>query len=161
LETCETINGAWGYNKNDRRFKSTKALVHYLARAAGSNANFLLNVGPMPDGRIQEEFVTRLREIGRWMDKHGESIYGTRGGPVGPRPWGVTTRKGNLIYLHILDWQDPVLALPKFPLSIKSAKFLKTGEKANFVERPDSLLLMLPEKPVDDIDTVVVLEVKE
>jgi alpha-L-fucosidase len=161
LETCETINGAWGYNKNDRRFKSTKALVHYLARAAGSNANFLLNVGPMPDGRIQEEFVTRLREIGRWMDKHGESIYGTRGGPVGPRPWGVTTRKGNLIYLHILDWPDPVLALPKFPMGIKSAKFLKTGEKAKFVERPDSLLLMLPEKPVDDIDTVVVLEVRE
>ena len=64
LETCDTINGAWGFNINDRRYKSTRELVHYLARAAGHDANFLLNVGPMPDGTIQPEFVTRLREIG-------------------------------------------------------------------------------------------------
>ncbi len=74
LETCETMNGAWGFNLTDRRYKSTRDLIRYLVRAAGSNANFLLNVGPMPNGRIQPEFVTRLREVGAWMAKNGEAI---------------------------------------------------------------------------------------
>ncbi len=72
LETCETINGAWGFNITDRRYKSTRDLIRYLVRAAGSNANFLLNVGPMPNGRIQPEFVTRLREVGAWLARNGE-----------------------------------------------------------------------------------------
>ena len=66
LETCETMNGAWGFNITDRRYKSTQDLVRYLVRAAGANANFLLNVGPMPNGKIQPEFVTRLQEVGAW-----------------------------------------------------------------------------------------------
>jgi alpha-L-fucosidase len=93
LETCETINGAWGYHATDRRFKSTRDLLHYLIKAAGMNANFLLNVGPTPEGTIQPEFVTRLKEMGAWLAKFGDSIYGTRGGPLPPRPWGVTTQK--------------------------------------------------------------------
>ncbi|MCV5169208.1 alpha-L-fucosidase, partial [Escherichia coli] len=76
LETCDTINNSWGYNFTDNRFKSTRALVHYLVRAAGSNANFLLNVGPMPNGKIQPEFVVRLREVGQWLKQNGEAIYG-------------------------------------------------------------------------------------
>ena len=75
LETCETMNNSWGYNKTDHKFKSTKQLLHYLIKAAGMNANFLLNVGPMPNGRIQPEFVERLHEIGKWLQKNGESIY--------------------------------------------------------------------------------------
>jgi alpha-L-fucosidase len=94
LEYCDTISGAWGFNINDRRYKDTKTLVHMLVRAAGYNSNLLLNVGPMPDGRIQPEFAERLRDVGAWLAAHGESIYGTRGGPVTPRPWGVTTHEG-------------------------------------------------------------------
>ncbi|MFN8581377.1 MAG: alpha-L-fucosidase [Gemmatimonadaceae bacterium] len=86
LETCETMNGSWGFNITDRDYKSTRDLVRYLVKAAGNNANFLLNVGPMPDGRIQPEFVERLQGMGRWMTANGESIYGTRAGPVSPRP---------------------------------------------------------------------------
>ena len=56
LETCETINSSWSYNKNDKKFKSTRQLLHYLIKAAGMNANFLLNIGPMPNGTIQPEF---------------------------------------------------------------------------------------------------------
>lgn len=158
LETCETINGAWGYNKTDLRFKSTKSLIHYLVRAAGHNANFLLNVGPMPNGRIQPEFAVRLREIGKWLEKHGESVYGTRGGPISPRPWGVSTRRGEKVYLHVLDWPDPVLALPKMPKKVRGARLLKTGEKIRVVERGDSVLLILPTRQVDEFDTVVVLD---
>jgi alpha-L-fucosidase len=113
LETCDTINNAWGYNQNDKRFKSTRQLIHYLARAASHNANFLLNVGPMPDGRIQPEFQQRLREMGEWLSRYGESIYGTRGGPLPERPWGVTTMKGDRVYLHVFDWPDRYLVIPR------------------------------------------------
>ncbi len=71
LETCETINRAWGYNEKDNRYKSTRELIHYLVRASGHNANFLLNVGPRPDGTIQPEFVERLREMGAWLRTNG------------------------------------------------------------------------------------------
>lgn len=159
LETCETINGAWGYNASDKRFKSTRDLVHYLARAAGYNANFLLNVGPMPNGRIQPEFVTRLHEVGQWLGKNGESIYGTRGGPVSPRPWGVTTRKGNKIYVHVLNWTDSVLAMPKLPAKVKSAKLLMDGRTLDFREDDKyGFLLTIPQDAADPFDTVIVLE---
>jgi alpha-L-fucosidase len=158
LETCETMNNAWGFNLTDRRYKSTRDLVHYLARAAGNNANFLLNVGPMPNGRIQPEFVERLKEMGQWMAANGESIYGTRGGPITPRPWGVTTRKGNAVYVHVLDWADPVLTLPALPGRVKAARFLKDGRPAIVQQAATGLTVQLPEAARDPLDTVVVLE---
>jgi alpha-L-fucosidase len=158
VETCETMNNSWGYNASDKRFKSTRALIHYLARAAGYNANFLLNVGPMPNGKIQPEFVERLREMGGWLSRYGESVYGTRGGPLEPRPWGAMTQKGNKIYLHILDWPDEALALPRFDRRVKSARFLKDGSRATFIENDFSFLIRIPKSVVDEYDTVVELE---
>src|SRR5947209_8752112 len=96
-------NGSWGYTRDDHNFKSTGELIRYLVRAAGANANLLLNVGPMPNGKIQPEAVQRLQEMGAWLAKYGDSIYGTRAGPISPRAWGVTTRKDNRIFIHILD----------------------------------------------------------
>ena len=161
LETCDTINGAWGYNATDKRFKSVKTLIHYLVRAAGHNANFLLNVGPTPTGKIQPEFVERLSQIGKWLEKYGESIYGTRGGPITPRPWGATTRKGNTVYVHVLDWQDPVLALPPLKGKIISAKFLKDGTPAELTQTSDACLVRIPKSAVDEFDTVVAIELAE
>lgn len=161
LETCETMNNAWGFNSTDKKFKSTRDLVHYLVRAAGSNANFLLNVGPMPNGRIQPEFVMHLREMGQWLEKHGESIYATRGGPITPRPWGVTTQKGNKVYVHVLDWQDDALLLPKLPQPIVAARYLQDGKKAEFVQHDYGVLLKLPQRTGDEHDTVVVLELAD
>src|SRR5207249_3790839 len=126
LETCDTINNAWGYNKDDKHFKSATQLIHYLARAAGYNGNFLLNIGPMPNGKIQPEFVERLRAIGKWLERNGESIYGTRAGPVAPASWGVTTEKAGKIYVHVLDSPGDLLALSKLP-AVKSAKRLTNG----------------------------------
>ncbi|HEU0179884.1 MAG TPA: alpha-L-fucosidase [Blastocatellia bacterium] len=162
LETCETINGAWGYNANDKRFKSAKDLIHYLVRAAGYNANFLLNVGPMPNGKIQPEFADRLKQVGAWLEKNGETIYGTRGGPLTPRPWGVTTRKGNKVYLHIMDWSDPVLAMPKMPKKVKSATFFKDGAKVEFLEHDKyGLFIRNPQGFTDEYDTIVTLELSD
>lgn len=158
LETCETINFAWGYNSNDKKFKSTKDLIHYVVKAAGNNANFLLNVGPKPDGTIQDEFLTRLQEIGGWMGKNGESVYGTRGGPIAPRPWGVSTQKGAKTYLHVLDWCDELLALPKLPKPVRKASLLAGGQPVGLRKVDGCLLLKLPAAARDPFDTVVVLE---
>jgi alpha-L-fucosidase len=160
LETCETINGAWGYNAGDKRFKSTRDLIHYLVRAAGYNANFLLNIGPMPTGKIQPEFVSRLQEVGSWLKQYGDSVYGTRGGPVSPRPWGVTTRRGNRIYLHVLDWPDPVLALPGLGGRVKSATAMKNGGKVEFAENEYGLLVRIPQDAVDQYDTVISVKIE-
>ncbi len=103
LETCDTINGAWGYNASDKNFKSVPDLIRYLVRAAGRDANFLLNVGPRPDGTLDPESVKRLEGIGAWLATHGQSVYGTRGGPIEPQSWGVSTQTPATIYLHVLD----------------------------------------------------------
>jgi alpha-L-fucosidase len=158
LETCDTINGAWGYNSSDKRFKSTRQLIQYLAKSAGLGANFLLNVGPKPDGTIQEEFATRLKEIGAWLAKNGESIYGTQAGPIAPRPWGVSTAKERKIYLHILDWPDTALAIPRLPRPIRKASLLVSGRPAGFKEIDQGHLLSLPLEGRDPLNTVVVLE---
>jgi alpha-L-fucosidase len=160
LETCETMNGAWGFNLTDRRYKSTRDLVRYLVRAAGSNANFLLNVGPMPNGKIQPEFVTQLQEVGAWMAKNGESIYGTRGGPIAPHTWGATTRKGNQVYVHVLDWPDASLLLPPLPSAVRSAHLLSGGRRVDFKSGDFGVVLDLPRDAMDPIDTVIVLELE-
>jgi alpha-L-fucosidase len=159
LETCETINGSWGFNLSDSRYKSVRELVQYLVKAAGNNANFLLNVGPMPNGKIQPEFVERLKAIGEWLRVFGDSIYETRGGPVSQRPWGVTTIKGNRIFVHILDWQDDTLSLPPLGQTIKSARVLKSGQPVKVRQEAKAVVLTLPEAPApNDFDTVVEME---
>src|SRR5215470_18283931 len=154
LETAETINTAWGYNFTDDHFKSTRELVQYLVRAAGANANFLLNIGPRPDGSIQPEFVERLQQMGQWLAQYGESIYGTRGGPVEPRPWGVTTQKGNKVYVHLLDWPDPVLLLPALSKSVAAAYTLNDHSKVETATNEYGLLLKLPYHAADSYDTI-------
>jgi len=157
LETCETINGSWGYNANDHNFKSVPELIHYLVRAAGSNANFLLNVGPNSHGQVQAEAVERLHAVGEWMQKNGATIYGTRGGPISPRVWGVTTEKGSEVYVHILNWKDDYLAVPQVS-GIKGARWFRSGEKADITPLNGGMLLKIPERQRDPVDTIVVLE---
>jgi len=157
LETCDTINGAWGYNSTDKRFKSSTQLIQYLVKAAGNNANFLLNVGPMPTGKIQPEFTERLHAMGEWLRANGESVYGTRGGPVKPRPWGVTTQKAGKIYVHVFDWSDELLALPKLG-SVRKAALLSNGKAVEVNQVDGGTLLRLPAGR-DAVDTVIVLTV--
>lgn len=159
LETCETMNNSWGFNLTDKRYKSKRDLIHYLVRAAGYSANFLLNVGPMPNGKIQPEFVTRLKEMGEWLAKNGDAIYGTRGGPVTPRGWGVTTRKGSSVFVHVLDWPASDMLWVPLGAKVKSAKYFKDGSKAEFLEVESGVLLKpIPPRVVDEYDTIVVLE---
>ncbi|HOC18047.1 MAG TPA: alpha-L-fucosidase [Vicinamibacterales bacterium] len=158
LETCLTMNRSWGFNITDRSFKTTRELIGYLARAAGADANLLLNVGPRPDGTIQPEAVERLREVGKWLKVNAESIYGTRGGPITPRTWGVTTQRGSTVYVHVLDWPDRALTIPSWGARVTGARLLATGEKVGVTEVEGGIALTLPPAKPDDLDRVVVLE---
>lgn len=158
LESCETINSSWGYNLTDRGHKEVADLILYLVNAAGRNANLLLNVGPMPTGEIQQVHQERLRAVGAWLDDHGEAIYGTRGGPIGPRPWGVTTQKGNRVYVHVLDWADPQLALPQLPAEVRGARELISGADLSFRSSDEGIILALPPRTTGQVDQIIVLE---
>jgi len=157
LETAATINESWGYNRNDTKFKSTESLIQYLVRAAGHGANLDLNVGPMSNGKIQPEFVEALDQIGDWMRKNGETIYGTRGGPVPPQSWGAMTQKGDRFYVHILKLQAESLTLPHLP-PLKAAAMFVTGAKVDMTSTDNGYVLHLQRTAHDAIDTIVVLE---
>jgi alpha-L-fucosidase len=156
LETSLTMNDSWGFNITDRKFKSTQELIGYLVRAAGNDANLLLNIGPRPDGTIQPEAVERLRELGAWLAQYGSSIYGTRGGPIPPRQWGVTTQRGDTVFVHVLNWADRVLALPALGSRVRNARMLRGGEPVPFLQSDDGVTLTLPRG--DAPDRVIVLE---
>lgn len=160
LETAETMNNSWGFNITDDHYKSTADLIRYLVRAAGMNANFLLNVGPMPNGEIQPEFVARLKEMGKWTQQYGESIYGTRGGPVAAGPWGVTTERGSTVYVHVLNWNQPVLVLGGIPHGVRSAKLLRDGSSVEFSAVKGGWLLKLGEAQPEEVDRVIELELE-
>jgi alpha-L-fucosidase len=159
-EVCETINHSWGFHLKDNQHKSKKQLVQYIVKGAGHDANFLLNVGPMPNGKIQDEHVAVLKEVGEWTKKFGESVYETRGGPLTPRHWGVTTQRGNKVYVHILDWADESIVLPSWGKKIKSASLLADGSAVKFQENEFGVTLRIPKNKLDDIDTIIVLETK-
>ncbi|MEI7627410.1 MAG: alpha-L-fucosidase [Bacteroidota bacterium] len=159
LETCETMNEAWGYNITDRNFKSSKALIHYLVNAAGRNANFLLNVGPQPNGLIQKEFIDTLAIIGKWMDKNAVSIRGTRGNIVAAQDWGVLTQKSNTIYVHILDKKDNngFVFVPQLSKKINSANLLNTNISVKFKQVTEGVFIYLEGIDLNDIDTIIQL----
>jgi alpha-L-fucosidase len=158
LESSLTMNESWGFNITDKKFKSVRELVGFLVRAAGNDANLLLNIGPRPDGTIQPEAVERLRALGDWLRVNGKSIYGTRGGPVPPREWGVTTRRGDTVFVHVLDWPDRLLALPDFGARIVRASVLSSGAPVDVVQTANGATLALPPAVAGEPDRVLVLE---
>src|SRR3989440_2276111 len=160
LETAETMNNSWGFNLTDEHYKSPADLIRYLVRAAGLNANFLLNVGPMPSGEIQPEFVQRLTEVGRWTKQYGDSIYGTRGGPVAAVTLGETTPRGSPRYVFSLVWNRPLLAGAAVPLALHYCRLLRDGSSVEFSAVKGGLVLKLQEPQPEEVDRVIVLELQ-
>lgn len=158
LETSETISDSWGFRITDDNFKSVPSLVRMLVEAAGRNANLLLNVGPMPDGSIHPQHAERLRGIGAWLEQYGTSVYGTRGGPIPPRPWGVTTQRGDTVFVHVLDWADPELSLPPLPRPVLNAVLLSDGTAVDVRASRDGLTLRLPPRTAGTVDQVILVE---
>ena len=158
LETCETMNRTWGYNIKDQNYKTTKTLIHLLVRAAGKNANLLMNIGPQPNGELPAVAVQRMKEMGEWMAQYGETIYGTRAGDVEPHPWGVSTRKDNRLFIHVLDCQDSSLYIP-LKAKVKKATQFVDDSSMSFQQDKDGVLLKLPKVPTET-DYVVELLLK-
>ncbi len=158
-ETCMTINDHWGYSRTDRRFKSASFLIQRIAKAAGRGGNLLLNVGPMPDGSIQPEFVERLRAVGRWLEKNGESIYGSSAGPVPYVPRRYTsTAKGSTVYLHV--FRRPRFGLLSVPWTggkVGRAAVLETGRRVSFWRIGRRLWIRIPSGLPESGDTVIEL----
>lgn len=149
LETCQTMNGMWGYKVTDQNYKSVDELVSLLVATAGKGANLLLNIGPQPSGELPAAALERLRGLGEWTSKYGESIYGTTAGPV-RGDWGVSTAKGSAIYLHVLDKNLRTLTLP---LSACEAYCLTTDSVVEISVSRDSVTLVLPDS--DEVDRVI------
>ncbi|MCZ6899547.1 MAG: alpha-L-fucosidase [Bacteroidetes bacterium] len=162
LEMCETMNGSWGYNINDRRFKSSKTLIQTMVKAAGFGANFLLNTGPMPNGKLQPENIDTLKVIGSWLEKYGDTIYGTGKGPVTPKSWGATTfnKEQNKVYIHILDLTDETLLIPDYQADPKTITFFDDGSKVEFEQSDYGLLLRVPKEKRKPIDTIIEIQSK-
>ena len=157
LETSLTMNQSWGYNSTDAKFKSVPELVGYVVRAAGNGGNLLLNIGPRPDGTIQPEAIERLRSLGEWMTKFGTSIYGTRAGPIPPLPWGATTRRGDTVFVHVLNSPAGTLSLPSLGARVMSATLLRDGSRVSVTESATGISLDLPAALPNEPDRVIVV----
>jgi alpha-L-fucosidase len=158
-ELCTTLAGAWGYQAG-KEPKSLKDCIQLLAKVAGRDGNLLLNVGPRPDGQIDPPQVQRLKEIGAWLGKYGESIYATRGGPFLPGDYGASTHRGTTIYVHVLQWPGQKLVLPSLPARILRASAL-TGGDASFTQSDERIEVSLPPAARSDMDTILALELDQ
>jgi alpha-L-fucosidase len=155
-ETCMTIGRQWAWKPNDQ-IKSLKECLHTLIQVVGGDGNLLFNVGPMPDGRIEPRQVERLKEMGRWLEDYGESIYETRGGPFRRGRWGVATHRDDTIYVHVLNPELDIVTLPPIEKTILTSRVL-TGGKATVKQSEQSIEISVPEADRQEIDTIVVLK---
>jgi alpha-L-fucosidase len=108
-----SLNNSRAYVERDKNYKKAEQLIQTLVQSVGQGSNLLLNVGIKPDGTWPAEATERLTEVGKWLAKNGDSIYGTRRGPITQQPWGTSVRKDDVVYLHILKPAEKVV----FPMS--------------------------------------------
>jgi alpha-L-fucosidase len=158
-ESCMTVSGhdQWSWGGDEDGVKSTAACLEMLIRGAGGDGNVLLNVGPRPDGVIDPAQADLLKDIGAWLAKNGESIYGTRGGPWKPTNAVVSTRADDAVYLHVMNSKTGRVELPALPAEIKSAVLLN-GAPVDFVQQDGKLSITIPPSALDQLDTIVKLE---
>ncbi|MFD1770716.1 alpha-L-fucosidase [Sphingobacterium suaedae] len=160
-EVCGTIAGSWGFDIKDRKRKSFHEVLSYLVKAAGYGSNLLLNVGPMPNGEIQDYQQERLTELGAWLKTYGETIYGTEGGFVRPTDDYALTKKGNTVYLHILNPNKRTLMIPGFTYKLASANSYDGKTKVKYYQLDkDILVVQVPEELQDPNDLIVKLSIK-
>ncbi len=157
-ETCMTIAQQWAWKPDDVT-KSRVECLQTLLRVVGGDGNLLFNVGPMSDGRIEPVQVERLKEMGAWLDQYGSGVYGTRGGPYKPGPWGASTCKDDTIHLFVMKWPtEGPLELPALPCRVV-AKELLSGGTMEFEQTDAGLRIHVPAADRPDVATVIRLQV--
>lgn len=161
LETCQTMNGMWGYKIADQNYKSTRELLHLLIRTAGKGANLLLNVGPQPDGSLPAAALSRLKEMGEWLRLNGESIYGTEAGGVNTGSDDIVcTRKGKTLYVHLLDKNISSLRLPLSAKKIKGARTFPDKQPLTYSYKKQQLEVNGIAVPGNCTDYIIEIEEK-
>lgn len=159
LEMCETMNGSWGYNIKDTKFKSTRTLIQLLVKNAGFGSNFLLNVGPQPDGMIQEEFADTLAKVGQWMKIYGETIYGTRKSEYPNQAWGVVLKKGTNHLIHVLESNNQSsILVPGWKNKPRTVREWKSGKPIKFEYSPLGLVIDLNRADRQEPDYILQIE---
>jgi alpha-L-fucosidase len=157
-ESCMTTSAhdqwSWGGTKDGA--KSFEAVMAMLIGCAGGDGNVLLNVGPTPAGVIAPEQANLVKQVGDWLAKNGESIYGTRGGPFKPGSYGVSTRKGKTVYVHIRQWKEGSIKLPPIAAQHTGCHMLSDGT-CNVNQTDSGIEITVPEKDRQPIDTIVAL----
>jgi len=160
-ESCMTMNGHWGYNKNDKNWKSAENLIRNLIDCASKGGNYLLNVGPTSEGLIPGPSVERLSEIGKWMKVNSEAIYGTYASPFAKTPWGRCTRKSGKLYLHVYNWPaDGKLVVPGLKSKVTGASLLAGGKALEIKTADNNVSITVSAEMSDKIATVVVLNIE-
>lgn len=155
-EANMTLGTRWAWIPNDQ-IKPLRQCIQTLVRIVGGDGNYLLDVGPMADGRIEQGQVARLKEIGQWLHTNGESIYATRGGPFIPGSWGASTRKGNTIYLHVMSWPEDTMILPPIAHGIIDSSVL-TGGTVHVNQTDKAIEVSVPKAQRRELDTIIVLQ---
>ena len=164
-ETCMTMSNSWGFKKNDNGWKSSSTLIRNLVKIAARGGNYLLNIGPKPDGTFPEESVQRLKEIGFWMKVNGEAIYGSKASPLNSLSWGECTIKelknNTILYLSVFDWpKEGILSVPGLKNKVLSVKLLANGTTLESSVTSDGLSIHIPESPPDQNVSVIRLSVQ-
>ncbi|MEM7311548.1 MAG: alpha-L-fucosidase [Planctomycetota bacterium] len=162
-EVCMPISGSWGFKLGDNKFKSTSKLIRNLADIASKGGNYLLNVSPTGDGTLLPQAVERLEAIGEWMKVNGESIYGTTASPLAKLKWGRCTQKktadGTTLYLHVFDWpENGEIMVPGLKSQTTGVYLLANGERLDLRHTDDGVIVSVPNKPLNEINTVIALQ---
>jgi alpha-L-fucosidase len=155
-ESCMTLNGSWGYQRADDSWKTPKTIVRNLIQCASGGGNYLLNIGPKPDGSIPPESVSVLTEVGKWLAHNGETIYETDRCNVSHSEYAQFTRKDNTLYMHVHYWPGDYVAIGGLKTEVKSAHFVVGGKEIKFQQeqfrtRFTSLPKDVPDSPVTTI----------
>jgi alpha-L-fucosidase len=156
-ETCMTINDTWAYNAHDHHFKSASDLIRGLVEVASRGGNFLLNIGPQPDGMIQPEFQQRLQVIGEWITVNGESIYETTYGPIQGQAAFRMTARGSDFYVHVFDWPSTPLVLTGLSAKVLSARLLATNRALRVEQTTTDIVITVPPQAPDPNVSVIAL----
>jgi alpha-L-fucosidase len=158
-ESCMTLNESWGYHSADDEWKSPRTIVRNLITCARGRGNYLLNIGPKGDGSVPEASTRILREVGKWLEANGESIFETDICQPWRPSYASFTRKGNTLYMHIHFWPGEDTSLSGLLAKVKSARFLKSGQPIRFTQDENRTHLTgLPKTPPDSPVTTIVLE---
>jgi alpha-L-fucosidase len=160
-ETCMTMGRSWAYNPAETHWKTAQRLLQNLVEVVSQGGNFLLNVGPAPDGTFPPQAVERLKLIGQWMAHNAEAIYGTTYSAPLKGFGGRVTRQGDCIYLHLFDWPaSGQIIIEAFPAPVSHVSLL-SGEKLVFHQDAGRLEIQLPIQAPDPTIPVILVQTKE